>query len=81
MYKSACCGSQVELEEDGYDYQNLNRLGVCYEGHHTVDIDEVEDEEEYNDANIRRCKFNQQTGECIRDWIDNEDPIFLGHFD
>jgi hypothetical protein len=69
-YRSACCGSGVELEEQGagnLDYLNTDKLGWCSEDHHTTDVDEVEDEEEYNGVNIHRCKIDKESGECGQD--------------
>ncbi|KAF9461873.1 hypothetical protein BDZ94DRAFT_1323080 [Collybia nuda] len=77
-YKAICCGS-VELEEEGAgndEYRNLKRIGHCYKGYHTTDAEEVEDEQEYNDVNIRRCKLDKETKECMVLCIDGENPVF-----
>jgi hypothetical protein len=78
-YSSQCCGSGVELEEQGAgneDYLNADDLGWCYQGYHTTDVDEVEDEEEYNDVNILRCKIDKESGNCNREWIDEANPVW-----
>jgi len=75
-YQSRCCGSAVEVEEEGEGILNADELDWCYEGYHTTDVDEVEDEEEYNGVNIRRCKLDKKSGECVRTWIDDENPIW-----
>lgn len=82
-YKSTCCGPSVEVEEEGYGnstFRNLDRLGYCFEGYHTMDADEVEDEDEYNDVNIRRCEVDEETKECTLAFIGDEDPVFDGRF-
>ncbi|GLB33831.1 hypothetical protein LshimejAT787_0107150 [Lyophyllum shimeji] len=78
-YPSKCCGSRVELKERDGDFSNVHRLEVCYEGYHTEDVEEVEEEEEYNGINVRRCRM--VNGECAREvlWADHE-PHFLGQF-
>lgn len=68
----------VTLEEEGAEnsaWLNADRIGPCYEGRHTSDVQEVTDEE-YNDANIFRCQLNAQ-GKCTREYpdYDEDEPV------
>jgi len=78
-YGSRCCGPDVEVEEEGVGanrFTNLDELDQCYEGYHTMDVGEVEAEEEYNEINIRRCKMDSDSGECVQECIVDKDPVF-----
>lgn len=77
-YRAECCDG-VTLEEEGAGdnaWLNADRICPCYEGRHTSDVQEVADEEEYNDANIFRCQLNAQ-GKCTREYLDydEDEPI------
>ncbi|KAF5388234.1 hypothetical protein D9615_000430 [Tricholomella constricta] len=79
-YPSKCCGNSVELEEDGpgnCDYINLDRLGLCYDGYHTEDVEEVKGDREgrYNCVNIWPCKIVDE--ECVREVLDADDEPIL----
>lgn len=78
-YESECCGSRVTLEEEGAGnnaWMNLHQLGMCYEGYHTEDVDEVEEEEEYNEVNIRLCEIDEKSGICSRKHVAGRNPVF-----
>lgn len=52
------------------DYEDLDRLGKCFVGHHTTSVNAVQ----YNDINIVVCEL--EDGECVTAFIKDDDPVF-----
>jgi len=74
-YTSKCCGEGATVLEEtpgNSDYEDLDRLGKCFEGRHTTSVKAVR----YNDINIVRCKL--EGGECVTEYIvdDDDEPVF-----
>jgi len=80
-YSSECCGYRVQVVQVGggsADYQDLDRLGHCFEGRHTEYIGA----NNYNGINIFPCKY-LASGECVREWLEagRLEPLFNDRYD
>jgi len=72
-YISDCCGERATLLEEtpgNCDYEDLDRLGKCFVGHHTTSVKAVQ----YNEINIVACKL--EDGECVTEYIEDDEPVF-----